>query len=43
MLAPTYFGSPGPTSGSLHWALLKLQSFCGWSVKIHHYMIVVLW
>jgi len=28
MFAPTYFGPPGPSSGSLCRALLKLQ-FCG--------------
>jgi len=28
MFAPTCFGSIGPSSGSLRWALLKLQ-YCG--------------
>ena len=30
MIAPTCFGSPGPSSGSLCRAMLKLQ-FCGYN------------
>jgi len=40
VFAPACFGPPERSSGTLCWALLKLQFFLwNWSVKIHRYMI----
>jgi hypothetical protein len=42
-MAPTCFGPFGPSSGSIRRNFAKVTVFVGLLVKIHRYIVAVLW